>query len=104
MKKTTKNGFGIEILSLEESMHNISCRLDELTGNAMGNSYLKLDMEPVELANVESELEKLNEKVEKLTDAVDSIAGELQSISSIAETLDNFLGWYIQFNESKKSK
>jgi hypothetical protein len=104
MKKTTKDSFGNQILSLEESMYNISCRLDELTGNAMGNSYLKLDMEPVELGNVENELEKLNEKVEKLTDAVDSIACELQSISSIAETLDNFLGWYIEFNQSKKSK
>jgi hypothetical protein len=104
MKKTTKNTFGIEILSLEESMHNISCRLDELTGNAMGNSYLKLDMEPVDLTGVETEIANLNEKVEKLTDAVDSIACELQSISTISETLENFLGWYIQFNETKKTK
>lgn len=103
MKKTTDR-YGNEIASLEESMYNISCRLDELTGNAMGNSYLKLDMEPVELDNIENELSKLNDKVEKLADAVDSIACELQSLSTISETIDNFLGWYIEFNQPKKSK
>jgi hypothetical protein len=91
-------------LTIEQSLESIAFRLDELTGNAMGNSYLKLDMEPVDLGNVENELEKLTEKVDKLTDAVDSIAGELQSLSSISETLDNFLGWYIQFNEKQKTK
>jgi hypothetical protein len=92
------------VMTLEESLFSIACRLDELTGNAMGNSYLKLDMEPVDLGNVENELEKLNEKVDKLTDAVDSIACELQCLSTISETLENMLGWYIQFNENKKSK
>jgi hypothetical protein len=67
----------------------------------MGNSYLKLDMEPVELGGVEDELEKLNQKVDKLTDAVDSIVCELQSLSTISETLENMLAFYIQFNENK---
>ena len=92
------------VMTLEESLFSIACRLDELTGNAMGNSYLKLDMEPVDLGNVENELEKLNEKVDKLADNVDSIACELQCLSTISETLENMLGWYIQFNENKKSK
>ena len=70
----------------------------------MGNSYLKLDMEPVDLGNVENELEKLTEKVDKLTDAVDSIAGELQSLSSISETLELMLQWYIEVNTKNKSK
>jgi len=96
MKKTT--------MSIEQSLESIAIRLDELTGNAMGNSYLKLDVEPIDLGGVEDELEKLNEKVDKLTDAVDSIACELQSLSTISETLENLLGWYIEFNKTKKSK
>jgi hypothetical protein len=90
-----------QTMSIEESLESIAIRLDELTGNAMGNSYLKLDMEPVELGGVEDELEKLNQKVDKLTDAVDSIVCELQSLSTISETLENMLAFYIQFNENK---
>lgn len=96
MKETT--------LTIEQSLESIAFRLDELTGNAMGNSYLKLDMEQVDLDPVTDELEKLNEKVDKLADAVDSIACELQSLSSISETLENMLGWYIEFNQNKKTK
>jgi hypothetical protein len=90
-----------ETMSIEESLESIAIRLDELTGNAMGNSYLKLDMEPVELGGVEDELEKLNQKIDKLTDVVDSIGCELQSLSTISETLENMLAFYIQFNENK---
>lgn len=92
------------VMTLEESLFSIACRLDELTGNAMGNSYLKLDMEPVDLGNVENELEKLNEKVDKLADNVDSIACELQSLSTISETLELMLQWYIEVNTKNKSK
>ncbi len=92
------------VMTVEESLFSIACRLDELTGNAMGNSYLKLDMEPIELEPITDELEKLNEKVDKLADAVDSIACELQSLSTISETLENMLGWYIEFNKIKKTK
>ena len=92
-----------QTMTVEQSLESIAIRLDELTGNAMGNSYLKLDMEPVELDNVEDELSKLNEKVEKLADAVDSIACELQTLSSISETLENMLGFYIEFNKTNKT-
>jgi len=91
-------------LTIEQSLESIAFRLDELTGNAMGNSYLKLDMEPVELDRVEDRLEELGNKVDKLTDAVDSIACELQTLSTISETLENMLGWYIEFNQTKKTK
>lgn len=90
-----------QTMSIEESLESIAIRLDELTGNAMGNSYLKLDVEPVELGGLEDELEKLNEKVDKLIDSVDSIADELQTLSTISETLENMLAFYIQFNETK---
>lgn len=91
-------------LTIEQSLESIAIRLDELTGNAMGNSYLKLDMEPVELSNLEDKLDTLNEKMDDLIGAVNDISTELQSLSTISETLENMLGWYIEFNQSKKTK
>jgi hypothetical protein len=93
-----------KVISVEESLYSIACRLDELTGNAMGNSYLKLDMEPIELDRVEDRLTELNEKVDELIGAVSDISVELQSLSTISETLENMLGWYIEFNQNKKTK
>jgi predicted nucleic acid-binding Zn-ribbon protein len=93
-----------KVISVEESLYSIACRLDELTGNAMGNSYLKLDMEPVELDGVEDRLEKLNEKVEELIGAVSDISTELQTLSTISNTLENMLAFYIEFNQTKKTK
>lgn len=90
-----------EVLSIEQSLESIAIRLDELTGNAMGNSYLKLDLEPVELGNIENEFEKLNEKVDRLADAVENLSYNVASLSTISDTLENMLGWYIQFNENK---
>jgi len=93
-----------KVISVEESLYSIACRLDELTGNAMGNSYLKLDLEPVELEKVEDRLTELNGKVDELIGAVSDISVELQSLSTISETLENMLGWYIEFNQNKKTK
>jgi hypothetical protein len=93
-----------KVISVEESLYSIACRLDELTGNAMGNSYLKLDMEPVELDGVEDRLEKLNEKVEELIGSVSDISTELQTLSTISSTLENMLAFYIEFNQTKKTK
>ena len=95
------------VMSIEESLESIVIRLDELTGNAMGNSYLNVslsDIPETDLTGVENELEKLTEKVEKLADAVDSIACELQTLSTISETLENMLSFYIQFNQPNKTK
>lgn len=93
-----------KVIKIEESLHSIACRLDELTGNAMGNSYLKLDLEPVDLGNVEDKLDTLNEKLDNLSESISDLSCELQSLSSISETLENMLGWYIEFNQSKKTK
>jgi uncharacterized protein YlxW (UPF0749 family) len=90
-----------KVLSIEQSLESIAIRLDELTGNAIGNSYLKLDVEPVELGGIETELEKLNEKVDRLADAIENLSYNVSSLSTISDTLENMLGWYIQFNETK---
>ena len=91
-------------LTIEQSLESIAFRLDELTGNAMGNSYLKLDMEPVELDGIEQKLDELNTNLININDTLQDVVNELSSINDIAQTMENFLGWYIQFNENKKSK
>lgn len=91
-------------LTIEQSLESIAIRLDELTGNAMGNSYLKLDMEPVELDGIEDRLENIDKSLEVIADRLTDISDNMQSLSSIAESLDNILGWYIEFNQSKKTK
>ena len=93
-----------KVISVEESLYSIACRLDELTGNAMGNSYLKLDMEPVELDRIEDKLAELNEKVDNLTSSIDDVVTELSVLSTISDTLENMLQFYIEFNQTKKTK
>jgi len=96
MKETT--------LTIEQSLESIAFRLDELTGNAMGNSYLKLDMEPVELSGIEEKLDEVNTNLVNINDSLQDVVCELSHINDIAQTLENFLGWYIEFNQTKKSK
>lgn len=102
MAKITKDKIGNNIYPIEQSLTYISQRLDELTGNAIGNSYLKLDIEPIDLSGIETGLENVSDKLDKLNDSIESLSNELQSISQISETLENFLGWYISFNEKNK--
>lgn len=91
-------------LTIEQSLESIAIRLDELTGNAMGNSYLKLDMEPIELNGIEDKLDEINTNLVNINDSLQDVVGELSHINDISQTLENLLGWYIQFNETKKSK
>ena len=92
-------------LTIEQSLESIAFRLDELTGNSMGdNSYLKLDMDPVELDGIEDRLENIDKSLEVIADRLTDISDNMQSISNISETLENILGWYIEFNQKQKSK
>jgi len=99
-KKTTDR-YGNEINSLEESLYYISCRLDELTGNAMGNSYLKLDLEPTDLSSVEKSLDKIEVSLDSIADKLADISESMGSLSDLNETLENLTRWYISFNENK---
>ena len=96
-----KDRLGNDILPIEQSLTYIMQMLSDFH---IGNAYLKVDNNETELGGVESELEKLTEKVDKLSDSIDNIACELQSLSTISETLENMLGWYIEFNKTNKSK
>jgi methyl-accepting chemotaxis protein len=95
------------ILSVEESLQHIAIRLDEMTGNAMGTSYLhvtsqssdSIDDVATQVSILSNQVEKLNEVVSGLSESLESIQQELTPLSLIGETLDNFLGWYIEFNK-----
>lgn len=89
-------------MSIEESLESIAIRLDELTGNAMGNSYLKLDVDPIDLDGIESKLDEINKNMVEMNSNLQEVVNSLGSISDIAQTFENFLGWYIQFNENKQ--
>ena len=99
-----KDQYGMTMYTSEYALSMIANTISNLEH---GISRLAIDnnvSDETDLRGVEEKLEDLGSKVDRLTDAVDSIANELQSISSISETLDNFLGWYISFNENKKTK
>jgi hypothetical protein len=76
-------------MSIEQSLESIAIRLDELTGNAMGNSYLNVttDYPETDLTGVENQLdEKLGDIVYTLGEIRDEI-----SSSNINPTLELIL-------------
>jgi hypothetical protein len=91
-------------LTIEQSLESIAFRLDELTGNAMGNSYLKLDIEPVDLEGLEKSLNRLEVSLDSICDRLTDISDSMQSLSQINDSLENLTRWYIEFNETKKTK
>ncbi len=110
MKKTevkkfdiVKDEYGQIVYPVEYSLSMIA---NMLSNFEHGLSRLAIDnnTEEVYLGGVEEKIEDLSNKVDRLSDTIDNVAVELQSLSSIAETLDNFLGWYIDFNKTQKSK
>jgi hypothetical protein len=91
-------------LTIEQSLESIAFRLDELTGNAMDNSYLKLDIEPVDLEGLEKSLNRLEVSLDSICDRLTDISDSMQSLSQINDSLENLTRWYIEFNETKKTK
>ena len=98
-----RDEYGQVVYPIEYSLSMIASMLSNFEH---GISRLSIDnnSEEVYLGGVEDKIEELTNKVDRLADAVDNVSAELQSISSISETLENFLGWYIQFNEKQKNK
>jgi prefoldin subunit 5 len=59
--------------------------------------------------DVAKELEILNTKFDELNNSLATIANRmedlefnLRSLSTISDTMENLLGWYIQFNQPNK--
>lgn len=90
-------------MSIEQLLESIAIRLDELTGNALGNSYLNVSTDnDVDLSGIESKLDNLNSNISQLNESLEDITKELGYLSDMSQTFENFLGWYIQFNEDKQ--
>lgn len=93
-------------MSIEESLESIAIRLDELTGNAMGNSYLNVttDYPETDMRGVESKLSEIRESISDNSHALYEIDNKLESISEslkiMANGMETFIGWYIE--NSKK--
>jgi hypothetical protein len=102
--KTTTDRYGNEISSIEESLFYISCRLDEMTGNAMGSSPLKIDLDPTDLSGVEDKLDNIDKSLEIICGRLSELSESLESISQINSTLENLTQWYIEFNTNNKNK
>jgi hypothetical protein len=111
MKKTEvkeitfqKDQYGMTMYSSDYALSMIANTISNLEH---GISRLAIDnnvSDETDLRGVEQKIEQLTDKVDKLADAVDGVVCELQCLSTISETLENMLGWYIEFNQTKKTK
>ena len=93
---------------IQESLYWIACRLDELTGNGMSYSDLRVTSQYEEdiadgVQKTSNELSELNTKFEALNSKLEDIEFNLRSLSSISESLENIMMMYVESQiKSKK--
>ena len=93
-----------KIMTTEQSLGNIAIALANLES---GLSYIRVDnnvSDETDVSGIEDRLEKLTDKVDDLIGAVSDISVELETLSTISNTLENMLAFYIEFNQTKKTK
>lgn len=93
-----------KIMTTEQSLESIAIALANLES---GLSYIRVDnnvSDETDVSGIEDRLEKLNDKVDDLIGAVSDISVELETLSTISNTLENMLAFYIEFNQTKKTK
>ena len=93
-----------KIMTTEQSLESIAIALANLE---TGLSYIRVDnnvSDETDVSGIEDRLEKLNDKVDDLIGAVSDISVELETLSTISNTLENMLAFYIEFNQTKKTK
>jgi hypothetical protein len=93
-----------KIMTTEQSLESIAIALANLES---GLSYIRVDnnvSDETDVSGIEDRLEKLNDKVDDLIGAVSDISIELETLSTISNTLENMLAFYIEFNQNKKTK
>jgi hypothetical protein len=91
-------------MTTEQSLESIAIALANLES---GLSYIRVDnnvSDETDVSGIEDRLEKLNDKVDDLIGAVSDISVELETLSTISNTLENMLAFYIEFNQTKKTK
>jgi len=87
--KKTVDRAGNQINSLEESMFYISCRLDELTGNAMANSYLNVSVSDLDIP--ETDLKIIEQELDQIQIGISNLDSTLCEINSTSIQTNNNL-------------
>ena len=87
--KKTVDRAGNQINSLEESMFYISYRLDELTGNAMSNSYLNVSVSDLEIP--ETNLKIVEQELDQIQIGISNLDSTLCEINSTSIQTNNNL-------------
>jgi len=92
-----------DIPTIQESLHYISARVDEVTGNAMGLSNIHVVLEDNASEDIASELSSLNNKVEELNSTLLTISNRMEDLeynlrplTSIAENLELIMMAYVE--------
>jgi hypothetical protein len=91
-------------MTTEQSLESIAIALANLES---GLSYIRVDnnvSDETDVSGIEDRLEKLTDKVDDLIGVVSDISVELETLSTISNTLENMLAFYIEFNQTKKTK
>jgi len=111
MKKTNvkeiefeRDQYGNLIYPTDYAISMIATSLSNLES---GISRLGVDnnvSDETDVSGIEDRLEKLNDKVDDLIGVVSDISVELETLSTISNTLENMLAFYIEFNQTKKTK
>jgi hypothetical protein len=111
MKKTNvkeiqfeKDQYGMTMYSSDYALSMIANTLSNLEH---GISRLAVDnnvSDETDVSGIEDRLEKLTDKVDDLIGVVSDISVELETLSKISDTLENMLAFYIEFNQTKKTK
>jgi hypothetical protein len=111
MKKTNvkeiefqKDQYGMTMYSSDYALSMIANTISNLEH---GISRLAVDnnvSDETDVSGIEDRLEKLTDKVDDLIGVVSDISVELETLSTISETLENMLAFYIEFNQTKKTK
>lgn len=97
-----------DIPTIQQSLHYISVRLDEVTGNSMGMSNIHIVSENDYSEDIASELSSLNKKVDELnstlsvlTNRMEDLEFNLRPLATISENLEMIMMAYVQSVNNK---
>jgi archaellum component FlaC len=92
-----------DIPTIQQSLHYISARLDEVTGNAMGMSNIHIVSENDYSEDIASELSTLNQSVKEMNSTLNNLSNRMEDLefnlrplSSIAENLEMIMMAYVE--------
>jgi hypothetical protein len=68
-------------MSIEQSLESIAIRLDELTGNAMGNSYLNVSVSDIDIP--ETDLRGVEQSLDSIGVSLADISNDIVELEEI---------------------